>query len=229
MDLQDKLSKIQNYGLTTSVGVYGEDQYSARRLNIVNSNKIRECLLVLDYLTSEIESLKVAFDVQYEGSQEELDFIFNTKVEHVKQSVNKLYFSVFHENSMSPIELNGEISKLINECLEIVNNLVDNLKDINGAITTDYNESNEMLSIYYEALIKVISESVTAIKEQVDASYVYVYNEDAMNNLELAGCTAKSINECLKAINMLYDLVKEIKNSVIVDYTINEEMLKIGE
>lgn len=148
MNLKDRILKFQRFALTNSTSLYNEDGMTAQQLNIVNANKIKECLLAVDDLTTAIENMK-------------------------------------------------------------------------SALQLNYNENTEELEITLDAKIK-------AIKEQVNTSYVCVFNEDAMTSLELAGCTAKAVNECLKAINMLSDLVLEVNKVIALSYEPNEEMLIVG-
>ena len=148
MDLKDRILNFQRFALTNATGLYNEDSMTAQQLNIVNSNKIKECLLAVDDLAVAIENMKTALKLNYNGDSEELELTLDAKVK--------------------------------------------------------------------------------AIKEQVNNSYVCIFNEDAMTNLELAGCTAKAVNECIKAVNMLSDLVLEVNEIIALGYVSEEEMLVVG-
>lgn len=148
MNIKDKLLKFQRFGLTNTTGTYNEDSMTAQELNLINANKIKECLEAVELQRQAIENMKEAILLKYTGDTEELEITIDTQI--------------------------------------------------------------------------------AEIRKQVDASYVCIYNEDAMDNLELAGHTARAVNECLKAINMMTDVIVSINNSLLLGYIPEEEMAILG-
>ena len=128
---------------------------------------------------------------------------------------------VYNEDAMTSNRLQIVTADKVKECLEQVNVLTEAITNIQETLSIKYTEETEELEV-------TIGSRVAEIKEQVNASYVCIYNEDAMTQLELAGQTAKAVNECLKAINMLTDLVLDINNFLLLHYVEGDEMIILG-
>ena len=45
-----------------------------------------------------------------------------------------------------------------------------------------------------------------------------IYNEDAMTAIELAGCTAKKVNEVVDVVNKMIDIIDELAGLHDVEY-----------
>ena len=128
--------------------------------------------------------------------------------------------SLYNEDSRTAQQLAIQSANKIKECLLAVEDLTVAIENIQKYLKMEYAEESE-------EIVLTIEQSVKNIKDQVNASYVSIFNEDAMTTGELAGCTAKAVNECLKAINMLADLVLDISDNVIT-YDIDGQMLILG-
>lgn len=128
---------------------------------------------------------------------------------------------VYNEDSMTAQELSIKSANKIKECLLMVDDLATSINNIKEYLGINYNADSEELEL-------TIGQKVTELKEQVNKSYVCIFNENAMTQLELAGQTAKAVNECIKAVNMLGDLVLEVNDFITLNYAKNEEMLIVG-
>ena len=129
--------------------------------------------------------------------------------------------SMYNEDSMTAQQLNIATANKVKECLVAVDDLATAIENMKSALKINYDGDTEELELTLDA-------KITAIKEQVNASYVCIFNEDAMTSIELAGNTARAVNECLKAINMLSDLVLEVNKLIALNYLSDEEMLVVG-
>ena len=129
--------------------------------------------------------------------------------------------SIYNEDSMTAQQLNIATANKMKECLLAVDDLATAIENMKEALKLNYNGDSEELEL-------TLTEKVTAIKDQVNSSYVHIFNENAMTSIELAGCTAKAVNECIKAVNMLSDLVLEVNEIIIMNYIDEEEMLDLG-
>lgn len=129
--------------------------------------------------------------------------------------------SIYNEDSMTAQQLNIASANKIKECLLAVDDLATAIENMKTALKLNYEGDAEELELTLDA-------KIAAIKEQVNYSYVTIFNEDAMTSLELAGCTARAVNECLKSINMLSDLVLEVNEIIALGYVAPEEMLVVG-
>lgn len=129
--------------------------------------------------------------------------------------------SLYNEDSMTAQQLNIANANKIKECLLMVDDLATGISNIKDFLKISYNEENEELEL-------TIGQKVEELKTQVNNAYVCIFNEDAMTSLELAGHTARAINECIKAVNMLSDLVLEVNDFVALNYVPEEEMLIVG-
>lgn len=129
--------------------------------------------------------------------------------------------SIYNEDSMTAQQLNIASANKIKECLLAVDDLATAIENMKSALKLNYDGDTEELELTLDA-------KITAIKDQVNNSYVCIFNEDAMTSLELAGNTARAVNECLKSINMLADLVIEVNKLIALGYLESEEMLIVG-
>lgn len=128
--------------------------------------------------------------------------------------------SVYGEDALTAQELNIKTASKIVECLKEVEVLATAIENIKKFLQMEYNEESAELVISIE-------QAVADIKTQVNSSYINIFDENAMTASELAGAMACKVNECLKAVNMLSDLVLEINDNIIT-YDIGAEMLTIG-
>lgn len=127
---------------------------------------------------------------------------------------------LYNEDSTTASALVMECNKKVAECLEFIIELQEDVNKIKDQLNITYAEESEELTL-------TIAEKVTAIQDQVNASYVCLVDEDSMTAIEQAGKCAQGVNECLKAINMMGELIAEINDKVGLDYDSNEEMLTI--
>ena len=128
--------------------------------------------------------------------------------------------SIYNEESKTAQGLMIQCTKKIQECMKILSVYAEMIENIQKFLKMEYEEeSNE--------LVMTLEQKVEALKVQINNSYVDIYNECAMTSGELAGHTAKAVNECLKACNMLGDLLVEINDNVIT-YDIDNNMLIVG-
>lgn len=128
--------------------------------------------------------------------------------------------SVYGEESKTAQALMIQCTKKIQECMKILAVYGEMIENIQKFLKMEYQEESE-------ELVMTLEQKVEALKVQVNNSYVDIYNEDAMDLGELAGHTAKAVNECLKACNMLGDLLVEINDNVIT-YEVGSEMFIVG-
>lgn len=126
---------------------------------------------------------------------------------------------IYNEDSMTAQQLAIASANKIKECLLMVDDLataVDNIKTFIG-----YNDVTEEMALSIDG-------KISALREQINSSYVSIYNENAMSALELSGQSAKMANECVKTVNMICDIVDELNNYVNMSYVTSDEMLTIG-
>lgn len=128
--------------------------------------------------------------------------------------------SIYNEESKTAQGLMIQCAKKVQECMKILSIYGDMIENIQKYLKMEYEEQSE-------ELVMTMTEKVEALKVQINNSYVDIYNECAMSSGELAGHTAKAVNECLKACNMLGDLLIDINDSLLI-YDIGSEMLIVG-
>lgn len=126
---------------------------------------------------------------------------------------------IYNEDNTTAQQLNMLSARKIRECLRVVYRLGEKLERME--LVLEYSYENKELSVGME-------EKINDLKNQINSSYVCVFNEDAMTQIELAGNTAKAVNECLKAVNMLADLVNDLDKLTSLHYTEAEKMLILG-
>lgn len=137
--------KFQAFALTNMTGLYNEDSMTAQQLNIVNNNKIKECLEAVADLTEAIENMKETLKINYSGDAEELELTIDQKVAAIKTQVDSSYVCIFNEDAMTNLELAGHTARAVNECLKAVNMLSDLVLEVNEIITLNYIAPEEML------------------------------------------------------------------------------------
>lgn len=147
MNLKDRILKFQRFALTNSTSLYNEDSMTAQQLNIVNANKIKECLLAVDDLTTAIDNMKSALALNYNGDAEELELTLDAKIKAIKDQVNASYVTIFNEDAMTSLELAGCTAKAVNECLKSINMLSDLVLEVNEILVTAYIPESEMYVI----------------------------------------------------------------------------------
>lgn len=146
---------------------------------------------------------------------------FRDKIERFHRFALTCSTGIYNEDSMTAQQLNIASANKIKECLLMVDDLATGIANIKDFLQINYDDMAEELEI-------TIGQKVEKLKEQVNNSYVHIVNEDARTNLELAGCTAKAVNECVKAVNMLSDLVLEVNDFIAFNYVPDQQMLVIG-
>lgn len=147
MNLKDRILNFQRFALTNSTGLYNEDSMTAQQLNIVNANKIKECLVAVDDLSTAIENMKSTLKLNYNGDSEELELTLDQKITAIKEQVNSSYVCIFNEDAMTNLELAGHTAKAVNECLKAVNMLSELVLEVNKIIAMGYVSEDEMLVV----------------------------------------------------------------------------------
>lgn len=109
--------------------------------------------------------------------------------------------SIYQEDSVTATQLMNETAKKTREIMQAVEDLATMVESI--ALKVGYSEEEAELQL-------TIAEKLTTIKEEATACYNSVYHEDAMTAIELAGCTAKHVNECIRIVNMLADTITQL-------------------
>lgn len=128
--------------------------------------------------------------------------------------------SLYNEDSMTAQQLVIEGNRKIAECLSEIERMWVDIEDIKASLLLTYTGDKEELEIS-------IDEALEEVKKQVDASYRCIIDEDSMTALEQAGSQAAAINECIKAVNMMVDIVKSVKEEVGLSYNPTSEELTI--
>lgn len=144
MNIKDKLLKFQRFGLTNTTGTYNEDSMTAQELNLINANKIKECLEAVELQRQAIENLKGSILLNYAGDTEELELTIDSQVEAIKKQVDSSYVCIFNECAMDNLELAGHTARAINECLKAINMMTDLIISVNDSIILNYVEGEEM-------------------------------------------------------------------------------------
>lgn len=127
--------------------------------------------------------------------------------------------TIINEDSMTITELNIRCNQKMKECLEVVDALTQVVLGIADKFDQAYDEGAEELTL-------TIAERVEEVKKQLDGSYRHIVDEDSMDAMEQAGRQMCAINECIKSINMMCDLVKDLDNRMT--YIEQSEMLVIS-
>lgn len=199
---------LDNFALTGNVSRINEDSLTAQQLLIRSARKSRECLRLLAKLGYSIKTAQEETVKEYDAWAEELtlyDKVILT-AKDIPITFNRFYF-LFAENSKSLIELAGDINKAINECLTFIDKLCGLLLNIDPTK----------------------EDTVKELRTHLDSCYVNVFDECSYTTLELAGYTARYVNEFVKSVNMLNDTVNTFDNiTPAVAYSVNEEQAEIA-
>lgn len=182
----DCFNDIDNYALTGHTSRYNEDGLTAQQLLIKCAKRVKECINVCEVL-HENDYAVIESIANYNAGGEELIVGLNNLFS-AKAYVNRFFF-LFKENSVSQIELAGNINLAVNECLNVLTatcKMLENYDNVN--LTADIVE-----------LLKLINNA-----------YIDVFDECSMTLLELAGNTAKNINELITIINTLEKITDNI-------------------
>lgn len=127
---------------------------------------------------------------------------------------------LYNEDSTTAQALNIQCNKKMIECLNEIEKQWADIELIKKALNLNYSEGSEELEL-------TITESLEAIKVQVDSSYRAIVDENSMTSIEQAGCQAAAINECLKAINMMREVIDKVKTTIGLTYDGSMEELTI--
>ena len=143
------------------------------------------------------------------------------KISKFKAFALASHTTLYNEDSMTVSHLTIECNKKVAECMEYLLDLTHEVEDMKTALGLTYDSESEELTV------KTIEEKVQAIKDQANATYVHIVDEDSMTAMEQVGRAMCSINECIKTINMLGDLILEIKDKTGLEYDSEAEELTV--
>lgn len=130
--------------------------------------------------------------------------------------------SIYNEDSMTATELTLVSAKKVRECMQVISGLCDLVETMSEKLELTYDENNQELNLSLRAQIE-------AIKTDATNCYASPYNENAMTSLELAGCTAKQVNECVRIVNMLTDTLYQMAGMIDMAYDENNQELTVGD
>ena len=147
MNLRDKIARFHNFALTNHLSLYDEKSVTAQQLAIASADKMKECLLMVDELSTAIENIKDFIGMRYDGTTEILELTIEQKVAELKEQVNSSYVHIFDENAMTIDELAGNTAKAVNECIKAVNMLSDIVLEVNNFVALNYVSTEEMLVV----------------------------------------------------------------------------------
>lgn len=121
-----------------------------------------------------------------------------------------MFYPLYHEDSKSLIELAGDIYKANNDCITFIEELIVKVIELDS--------SKE--------------EQLTELRNTLNTAYVDVYDDCAMNILELAGLTGAIVNDCVENVNNFYNIVAGVKapedEEGGYEYDENEETLIVA-
>lgn len=197
------IENLSNFALTGHTSVHNENGLTAQQLLIKSSKKVKECLNTVQNVYNAVEKAMINSGLEYDSTVEEIAVANSVivRIENANNYVDKFYY-LFNENSTSQIELAGNISNAINEGLKVVSELATRLIDLDGNTEVS---AKELIAF-------------------VDSAYIDVYDECAMNLLELAGITANCVNDLIKAVNTLYVLAGTINGGTLADSYYDETL-----
>lgn len=125
--------------------------------------------------------------------------------------------SVYGEDSKTAQELLIQSARKVAECMDKI---------------IHYGELIEALGLEFEdeELQLNIETMYKEIKNQVNATYSCIYDENSESAIELAGNAAKMANECVKTVNMFDDYMYALKDKLNLEYDAASEtlILKLG-
>lgn len=146
---------------------------------------------------------------------------FNDRIRNFNNYALTNSVGVYNEDSMTAQQLNIQSANKIIECLKAVEEQHARLETIQEVLKIEYDESNEEMIVTFDT-------KLAELKEQVNNSYTCIFDENAMTNLEQSGNMARAVNECVKTVNMLVELVDAIEDFIAVNYDPVTEMLTVG-
>lgn len=116
--------------------------------------------------------------------------------------------SITSEDSMSAVELSTRTVRKMNECVDVINELYEKIHVVMD--TLGLTVEDEELTINLMDTLEQIKLNTAELSKRTSS----FYNMNTMSSLELAGCTAKHVNECAKIINELTKSVEELATKV---------------
>ena len=148
---------------------------------------------------------------------------YNDRINNFRRiALTGLATSLYNEDSVTATELSLKTAKKARECMEVVKGLCDTVQELIETLDVDleYNEESEELTLTHR---------LKKLANEANECYYSPFNEDAMTALELAGCTARHVNECIRLINEFADCLAEFTETYNIGYDENGKMLIIGE
>lgn len=106
-----------------------------------------------------------------------------------------MFYPLYHEDSKSLIELAGDIYKANNDCITFIDELAVKVAELDSSKT----------------------EQVKTLRESLNSAYVDIYDDCAMNILELAGLTGAVVNDCIEQVNKLYEIAIGVESPDVPD------------
>ena len=141
----ERFKRIALVGYTTSI--YNEDSMTATELTWENTRKVRECMQVTAELCDMVSALIDSVNLEYSEEQQEINLSLKARFEEIKTESINCFINPFHENSMSALELAGENSAHINECVRLINKMSATLVDFVDNLGLEYDETNKEITI----------------------------------------------------------------------------------
>ena len=196
---------LDNFALTGNVSRYNEDSLTAQQLLIKSARHTKDAVELLKSLDEGIKNMFSMLELSYNSGLEELVLSENTHIMYNGARRIARYYFLFNENSKSLIELAGDINKVINDGLTAIPNIISQLSNVEGV---------------------EIEDKLEELQAQLDNCYLDIYDDCSFTTLELAGSTAKNVNEFITLVNMLETIAITINSSSLTfSYTEDGEML----
>jgi hypothetical protein len=183
---------LDNYALSGHTGRINEDNNTASYLLLKTVKKCKECCNVLAGLCDGVELIRNVNVVEYDPNSENLSLYTRYFIDTSTVKNGKRYF-LFNEDSKSFIELAAIVNKKINEGLQAIEKAYDVLATLED--------------------LEVSTELKNELKNHVNACYVNVFDDCSMTTLELAGATARNVNDFVTAINLLSDVIEQVNKA----------------
>lgn len=194
---------LDNYAVTSNASRYNEDSLTAHNLIMRTAKRTKQAIQLLKSLYDGITAMYSNLKAEYVESLEELDLALIKTIPYDNPSYLTRYYFLFNEDAKGLIELAGDINKSVNNGFTAYAEMITQLSNING-----------------------IEDKLKELENYVDSCDIAIYDECSYTTLELAGHTAKNVNDFITAVNMLEDIVKFINNSKLtIDYDSDNEMI----
>ena len=194
---------LDNYAVSTNVSRYNEDGYTAQNLLIKSARRCKDCLKLLTSLNDGVAQMFNTIKTEFNAGAEELSIAEQVHIVYDKSRAIARYYFLVNENSKSLIELASDINKVINNMLATVPDIIAKLGNVAG-----------------------IEDKLAELQAHIDTCYLDVYDECSYTTLELAGATARNVNEFITAVNMLESIADFINaNQFTVEYDGADEMI----